>query len=246
MADVIRKMAEGHTVADIDGVIDEVAAARGEYDSLEARLDDLPSGEDEDRDRAALTELIDNGPKNAISFSEIGKSDSHGTTYSSSGVDYTLNSDFTITATRTSTSTVDSSCTLRIDTGSLYIDNFCNGDYILSGCPAGGGNTTYSLRAIRDEYRPTDTGNGVELPDKGTNTNIYINILISKDFTGTVTFKPMICSKAAWNISHIYQPFRPSYQELYDRVLALESGTVLQRNIASISLDSSDAEENER
>lgn len=39
MADVIRKMAEGHTVADIDGVIDEVAEARGEYDDLDARLD---------------------------------------------------------------------------------------------------------------------------------------------------------------------------------------------------------------
>lgn len=39
MADVIRKMEEGHTVADIDGVIDEVTEARGEYESLNARLD---------------------------------------------------------------------------------------------------------------------------------------------------------------------------------------------------------------
>jgi hypothetical protein len=38
MADVIRKMEEGHTVADIDGVIDEVAEARGEYGSLNERL----------------------------------------------------------------------------------------------------------------------------------------------------------------------------------------------------------------
>ena len=41
MADVIRKMAEGHTVADIDGVIDEVAEARGEYDSLDDRIDSI-------------------------------------------------------------------------------------------------------------------------------------------------------------------------------------------------------------
>ena len=39
MADVIGKMDENHTVEDIDGVIDEVAEARGEYDSLNARLD---------------------------------------------------------------------------------------------------------------------------------------------------------------------------------------------------------------
>lgn len=28
----------------------------------------------------------------------------------------------------------------------------------------------------------------------------------------------MICSKAAWDISHAFQPYRPSYQELCDRV----------------------------
>lgn len=40
-----------------------------------------------------------------------------------------------------------------------------------------------------------------------------------------VTFKPMICTKAAWDISQTYQPYRPSYQALYEMVLALQSGT---------------------
>jgi O-acetylhomoserine/O-acetylserine sulfhydrylase-like pyridoxal-dependent enzyme len=35
----------------------------------------------------------------------------------------------------------------------------------------------------------------------------------------------MVCSKAAWDISQAYQPYRPSYQELYERILALEGGT---------------------
>ena len=39
MADVIRKMDGNHTVADIDSTIDEVAQARGEYDSVNARLE---------------------------------------------------------------------------------------------------------------------------------------------------------------------------------------------------------------
>ena len=34
----------------------------------------------------------------------------------------------------------------------------------------------------------------------------------------------MVCSKAAWDISQTYQPYRPSYQELYERILALEGG----------------------
>ena len=44
MADLNRKMAEGHTVSDIDAVIDEVYAAHGEYDSLDERLDEMDSG----------------------------------------------------------------------------------------------------------------------------------------------------------------------------------------------------------
>lgn len=44
MADLIRKMQEGHTVEDLDTVIDEVYEARGEYDSLDERLDDMEGG----------------------------------------------------------------------------------------------------------------------------------------------------------------------------------------------------------
>ena len=41
MADLNRKMAEGHTVSDLDTVIDEVYGARGEYDTLGERLDEI-------------------------------------------------------------------------------------------------------------------------------------------------------------------------------------------------------------
>lgn len=155
-----------------------------------------------DENRAELIELVNVPGKNKLSFSEIGTNNSHGVTFSSNGVDWTLNADGTITATRTSSSTTDSSCNLRIDTGSLYIDDFCNGSFVLSGCPEGGGENTFSLRALRDEdYRETDTGSGVILPDRGAFSNIYINMLYSKDYTGEITFRPMICSKTAFIIS---------------------------------------------
>ena len=177
-----------------------------------------------DEDRAALVEIVDSGAKNVLNYTEIGTNNSHGAVYISNGVTFTLNSDGSITAERTTASTVDSSCNLRIASSSLYIDDFCNGNYILSGCPEGGGDTTYSLRAIRDDYRPTDTGNGVELPDKGANTNIYINMLVMAAFEGTITFRPMICTKAAWDISQQYVPHRPSYDEIIARIEALEGG----------------------
>lgn len=33
----------------------------------------------------------------------------------------------------------------------------------------------------------------------------------------------MICTKVAWDISHAYQPYRPSYQELYEMVIAIQN-----------------------
>lgn len=161
-----------------------------------------PLNELTDENRAELIELVNVPGKNKLSFSEIGTNNSHGVTFSSNGVDWTLNADGTITATRTSTSAADSSCNLRIDTGSIYIDDFCNGSFVLSGCPEGGGENTFSLRALRGEdYRETDTGSGVILPDREASSNIYINILYSKDYTGEITFRPMICSKTAFIIS---------------------------------------------
>jgi hypothetical protein len=208
---------------------DEIASAKGTYTTLSERLNAIESEQESqgaalDEDRAAIVELVDGGAKNVLNYTEIGTNASHGTTFVSNGVTYTLNSDFSITAERTETSTVDSSCNLRIASSSLYVDAFCNGNYILSGCPEGGGDTAYSLRAIRDDYRPTDTGNGVELPDKGANTNIYINMLVMAAFEGTVTFRPMICTKAAWDISQQYVPYRPCYDELIARLEALEGG----------------------
>lgn len=202
MADIIRKLE--HTAEEIDGTIDEVSEARGDYGSLNERLEDLDAD-----DRAALAEIIDGGDKNVLDFVEIGTNNSHGATFSSGGVSWTLNADGTVTATRTEASATDSSCNLRISTGSLYVDSYCNGEYVLSGCPEGGGEDTYSLRALRDDtYRVTDTGDGILLPAKGESTDIYINMLYDKEYSGTITFKPMICSQAAWNISKAYQPHR--------------------------------------
>lgn len=153
--------------------------------------------------RAALAELVDVSGKNKLTFAEIGTNDSHGSTFTSDGVSWTLNQDGSITATRTASSATDSSCNLRIATDNLYIDDHCYNTFMLSGCPEGGGAETYALRALRgDDYLVTDTGSGALLRGKGYSTDIYINMIYYATYSDTVTFKPMICSTAAWNISH--------------------------------------------
>jgi hypothetical protein len=193
-------------------------------DKIDAALKD--NADDTAEDKAALVEIVDGGPKNVLDFSEIGTNNSHGSTFTSGGVSWTLNNDGTVTATRTEASATDSSCNLRISTGSLYVDDYCTGGYVLSGCPEGGGEDTYSLRVLRgDTYRVTDTGDGILLPAKGESTDIYINMLFDKEFDGTITFKPMICTKAEWAISQAHAPHRPSYQEMYERIVALEQAS---------------------
>lgn len=39
MADQIKKLSAGHTAEVLDGIMSEVEEARGEYDSVDARLD---------------------------------------------------------------------------------------------------------------------------------------------------------------------------------------------------------------
>lgn len=41
--------------------------------------------------------------------------------------------------------------------------------------------------------------------------------------TGSATYHAMLCTKAEWKISQAYQPYCPSYQELYEMVKALQA-----------------------
>lgn len=176
---------------------------------------------------SAAVEVVDGGAKNVVQVDELGLSTDHDTTYVHQGVTFVLNDDGTVTATRTDEGTEVAVCNLRYDGSAFYANNYCTGDYILSGCPAGGSLETYYLEAINStgatEYRKADDGTGATLTKYTGDKNIIIRIKIDKSYSPDgLIFKPMICTKAAWGVSHEYQPYRPSYQELYERVVALE------------------------
>ena len=168
-------------------------------------------------------EIVDSGAKNVLNYSEIGTNSSHGTSYTVNGVTFTMNPDGTVTATRVESSDSDSTCNLRTADGNLAVDDLCDGNHVLSGCPSGGGSTDYSIIAIRGTYRMEDYGNGIVL-DNTSEKSVIVVLAVRKAFTGTITFKPMLCTKAAWDISHQYVPHRPSYDELIARIEALEGG----------------------
>ena len=77
--------------------------------------------------------------------------------------------------------------------------------YVISGCPSGGSETTYDLRAW--------TTSNVYYIDRGAPyaftcsvTRLKVDIVIRANKTLDVTFKPMICKEIDWNVSNKFVP----------------------------------------
>lgn len=159
--------------------------------------------------RAALIGLVDGGAKNKLLISNP--------TSIPTGLTCVRNSDGTYTVSGTLTSA--NSISFNIDT--------IEGDLVLSGCPEGGGNDTYLLRITKSGSQvagSVDTGNGSGVFTMD-GTGYALNIRFAAGTYTDVIFSPMICTKAEWDISQTYQPYRPTYQELYEMVLALQPTT---------------------
>lgn len=220
MADVIRKMRAGHKTSDIDDTIDEIASAKGTYTTLSERLSGIESEQESqgaalDEDRAALMEIVDSGAKNIIDINPPNGTDS-------TGITYTPNADKSFTAQGTATSLSQK----RLLTVSAEDAPKFNG-MVLSGCPSGGANNTYRLVFMRDgspyTTYATDYGDGTVIQNVPA-VPCRVFLYIESGQTVDIMFKPMICTKAAWDISHQYVPHRPNYDELIARIEALEGG----------------------
>lgn len=196
----------------------------------------------ETAEAAALAELIDGGGKNRLPFSDLAviKSMNTGGTWSGNvytwnGVSFTINDDFSVTADGTATG--GNAILVLSQTGGFSIEE---GSWILSGCPEGGSGSSYSI-AIAGTV--SDTGNTAEFTSV---TNKLVRIyVISGTTVDNLTFKPMVCSKAAWDISQAYQPYRPNYAELYAMVQVLQGGSNSLSSVQSTAqLTSIDAGDN--
>lgn len=168
-----------------------------------------------DSERNALADVINAGVKNEFVFDGLS-----GTT--SNGLSFQLNVDGSITVSGTLTdSSKSASVSIRYQGDPADIQAFCNGEYVLSGCPRGGGSDTYYLRVQGSGtlYNHYDYGDGVLL-SKSTNNSpsfdyIQVIIVIVAGYTmsGSLTFKPMVCKAKYFDISREYAPNKvtPAY-----------------------------------
>lgn len=180
--------------------------------------------------KAALVDIVDGGAKNRLPFNDLavirakntgGTWD--GNAYTWNGVTFTINSDFSVTVEGTATG--GNAVLVLSQTGGFSVEE---GSWVLSGCPEGGSGTTYNITIAGTV---SDTGNTAEFTS-ATNKLVRLYVVSGTTADGLI-FKPMICSKAEWDISQAYQPYRPSYQELYERILALEGGGTASLSMAS-------------
>lgn len=194
----------------IDTALHEQAEDIAEADTAEAA------------DRAALVELIDGGGKNRLpitSVDSLKQLNTYGTwennVYThSSGVVFTVNEDMSITVNGTA-SGANAVLVLSMP-GGFSIEE---GEWVLSGCPVGGSGTTYNITIAGTA---SDTGSTAEFASVSAKlVRLYVLSGVTVD---RLVFKPMVCSKAAWDISQAYQPYRPNYAELYAMVQALQGG----------------------
>ena len=180
----------------------DIEVINGTIDNIDAQVK-----ANDDKSNSALVELVDSGAKNKLNHTAY--------TRTVNGVTFTVNADRSITITSDGTNTQSLLYLVQNYTGVPA------GNYVLSGCPSGS-STTFDLRVKVGSTTYTNYDGGTEFTYNGTDI-FESTIVIRASQTLNITMKPMVCSKAEWNISQQYAPYRPSYQELYERVVALEN-----------------------
>jgi hypothetical protein len=170
--------------------------------------------------KAGIGAVANVGAKNLLdyTFSINGNTDAR----TSNGVTFTINADGSISTSGTASSNVTSAW-IQKD----YV--VPNDPVILSGCPAGGADNTYRIDIL--DGVPTgsivafDYGNGAVIKSSMFTNGIgIIRIRIEKgqNVDGLV-FRPMV--RPASITDDTYVPYAPTNRELYEMILALQSGS---------------------
>lgn len=168
--------------------------------------------------QSEINYAVNTGVKNLLHFNAIGSGVSaYGNTYTHNGITYTLNADMTVTATGTANSDSNSYAYLILDGSFAPIDDYCDGEHILSGCPANGSTSKYRMYITRSGWGSlNETGSGAIIPDKRSYTGLLIACFVSKGYAIPVgeplVFKPMI--RSAFITDTTFVPYAKTNSEL--------------------------------
>lgn len=201
------------TMADIkDGILTGYAQTSGNVAATDKVIEAIGKVEKKaDDNQNNILSVANTGRKNVLHYN-------NNSTSSAAGVVYTINSDGSITA-DVSGKTGLSYIILMLDSSNVDVKPYCTGNYILTGCPNGGGESTYQMYAASGSYVKRDYGDGVVLAET-EQANVYLIIRIESAYSGgNITFKPMI---RIVGTDSTFEKWSPSNAELYDMILALQ------------------------
>ena len=211
------------TMADIkDGILTGYAQTSGNVAATDKVIEAIGKVEKKADDNknnistanAELIELVDSGAKNEL---ELITPWGSGIT-NNPNLTVTLNSDQTITlnGSVTTSGVIVISNTISGKLGKYLFNTTARSKLVAYAQP--------SWTTVAYDY----TGEGGLITDNG-------NILISLNVTAGETYsnaaiKPMICSKAAWDVSQKFVPYRPPYEETVKQVAENENNILLNKS----------------
>lgn len=167
---------------------------------------------------SAINVLATNGAKNRMPFkiADIKSQNTGGTwsgnSYTFNGVTFDISTNGVVSVNGTATG---GNAVLVVSPAERFTIE--TGEWVLSGAPSGGSTSTYNLSI---SGTVSDTGNSAEFSGC---TAQFVRIYVLNGATANnLVFKPMVCSKAEWTISHQYAPYAPTNRELYEMILELQ------------------------
>jgi len=179
----------------------------------------------------AVSALMDNGAKNLLPNPH--------TSDVKNGVTITVNPDGSVLMSGTATADVSLILPVTLQPGA----------YILTGCPAGGGSGTNYRMPLRkidgNVYVGADYGSGFNF-EVSEETAYNVLIYVPKNVVcDNLLFQPMV--RRAELTDSNYQPYAPTNRQLYEMILAVQSGNQVQSLQSTAQLmASSDIEEETR
>ena len=168
---------------------------------------------DQQRQEAEIGAVANAGAKNLLKITASSRT--------LKGVTFTVNDDRTVTVNGTNDGTGASTFVIVPNEQAITIPD---GNYILSGCPTDGG-IPYDLRWYQYSNGKSayDIGAGASVTKNGNTSESNIAIVVKTGQTANnVVFSPML--RPASITDPTFQPYAPTNRELYDMILALQSG----------------------
>ena len=192
------------------------AYTKSEVDGFVSALDDRVDAVEEEMSNQLdwMRDIIDGKGKNLLNVFDAYS----GQTTTINGVTWTVNNDGTVTA--NGTATANSFFYVTPSNSNIVFSSYRT---IMTGCPAGGSDSTYEMQTVQiGGATHHDYGSGVE--QVSGYSYRYVVLTVRNGYTANnLVFKPMICLKDVYDITSEFVSYTPPMSELYQLIRGYHS-----------------------